>query len=323
MESEARKGDSQVTTVSTPEAMRDGAGANDILRTLNSNLEQLSVGQRRIATVVLADPSWAVQANVDDLAARAEVSSPTIIRFTRVLGCDGLKDFKRRLAGALALGTPYLHRSVRSDDTTAEVMRNVVGSVTSVVADWHNRIDPSALERAAEALNAANRVDCLGTGLTSHFLAQDMQARLFRLGLVSNAFSDAHLQLVAAATMSKRDVLVAISYVGRMPTLLDAVRVGRQRGATIICLTRSQTPLAALSDVLLPVDVQEDPTMRVGTDAYVVQLLLIEMLMVLVGLKRGPAALAHLSEIHNILQNYGADSDNPAHHWTWQQAVVK
>jgi DNA-binding MurR/RpiR family transcriptional regulator len=108
-----------------------------------------------------------------------------------------------------------------------------------------------------------------------------------------------------------------------MPTLLDAVRVGRERGATIICLTRSKTPLAALSDVLLTVDVQEDATMRVGTDAYVVQLLLIEMLMVLVGLKRGPDALSRLSEIHNILQTYGADSDNPSLHWSWQQALVE
>jgi hypothetical protein len=158
------------------------------------------------------------------------------------------------------------------------------------------------------------------TGLTSNFLTHDMQARLFRLGVVSNAFSDAHLQLVAATTLSKRDVLVAISYVGRMPTLLQAVRVARERGATIIALTRSKTPLAALSDVLLAVDVQEDATMRVGTDAYVVQLLLIEMLMVLVGLKRDPETLMRLSEIHDVLQTHGSDSDNPSlMNWGWQE----
>lgn len=301
------------------EKMRDEGAANDILRTMTISMARLSPGQRRVAAAILADPSWSLHANVDDLAARAEVSPPTIVRFARALGCDGLKDLKIRLAGALALGTPYLHRSVRSDDSTTEVLSNVVGSVTSVVADWHSRLDPMQLERAAHAVAAAGRVDCLGTGLTSYFLAQDMQARLFRLGLVANAFSDAHLQLVAATTLSKRDVLIAVSYVGRMPTLLDAVRVGRERGATIICLTRSNTPLAALSDVLLTVDVQEDATMRVGTDAYIVQLLLIEVLVILVGLRRGPAALSRLRDIHDVLQTHGSDSDNPSLiHWGWQ-----
>ena len=83
------------------------------------------------------------------------------------------------------------------------------------------------MERAAEAIHRARRVDCYGTGATSNFLAQDMQARLFRLGIVTNAFSDAHFQLVGAATERRDDVLFAISFVGRMPALLEAVQSAR------------------------------------------------------------------------------------------------
>ena len=289
---------------------------NDILRTIVAAMNSFSMAQRRIASAIVADPSWAVHANVKELAQRARVSPPTIVRFARVVGCVGLKDFKIRLAGALALGTSYLHRSVRSDDLTTEVLRNIVGSITSAVADWQRRVDPQSLEKAAAAISAAGRVDCYGTGLTSNFLAEDMQARFFRLGLVSHTFSDAHLQLVAATTLSAQDVLVAISYVGRMPNLLEAVRVARARGATIVAITRSKTPLAALSDVLLSVDVQEDLTMRVGTEAYVVQLLLVEMLMVLTGLKRGGVTFSRLREMHDVLQTRGSDSDNSVEmHW--------
>jgi DNA-binding MurR/RpiR family transcriptional regulator len=298
-----------------PNDRRIKPAQNDILRTIVAGIDSFSTGQRRVASVIVADPLWAVHANVRDLAERASVSPPTIVRFARAVGCAGLKDFKIRLAGALALGTPYLHRSVRSDDSTTEVLRNIVGSVTSAVADWQRRIDPQALEKAAAAINAAGRVDCFGTGLTSNFLAEDMQARFFRLGLVSHTFSDAHLQLVAASTLSTRDVLIAISYVGRMPNLLEAVRVARARGATIVAITRSNTPLAALSDVLLSVDVQEDVTMRVGTEAYVVQLLLLEMLMVLIGLKRGGPTLSRLRRIHDVLHTHGSDGDDSEVHW--------
>jgi RpiR family transcriptional regulator, carbohydrate utilization regulator len=296
--------------------------SSDILRIINASLSTMSVGQRRIAAMILEDPHWAMQSNVDELAARASVSAPTIVRFARTVGCDGLRDLKLKLAGALAVGAPYLHRSVAPDDSAADVVRNVVGSVTSVLTEWQRQLVPADIERAAEAMHRARRVDCFGTGATSNFLAQDMQARLFRLGVTTNAFSDAHLQLVAAATQTQHDVLFAISFVGRMPALLEAVAVGKERGATVIALTRTHTPLAAMANIVLGIDVPRDATMRVGTDAYVVQLLMIEILMVIIGLKRGPSTISRLGEIHQILQTHGVDSDDPSLlHWGWRHVL--
>jgi RpiR family carbohydrate utilization transcriptional regulator len=286
--------------------------SSDVLRAINSNLDIMSSGQRRIAAMIVEDPHWAMQSNVAELASRAGVSAPTIVRFARIVGCNGLRDLKLKLAAALAVGTPYLHRSVKPDDSAADVARNVVGSVTAVLAEWQRQLVPADIERAAEAMHRARRVDCFGTGATSNFLAQDMQARLFRLGIATNTFSDAHLQLVAAATQTRDDVLFAISFVGRMPALLEAVAVAKNHGATIIALTRTKTPLASLADIVLGIDVPSDATMRVGTDAYAVQLLMIEILTVIIGLKRGPAAITRLSEIRQILQTHGVDSDDPS-----------
>jgi RpiR family transcriptional regulator, carbohydrate utilization regulator len=298
------------------------SGAGDVLRSIRDAVPSLSASHRRIAAVILEDPSRAVQNNIEDLAKRAKVSAPTVVRFARAVDCDGLRDLKLKLAGALALGTPYLHRGVGAADTTGDVIRNVVGSITSVLAEWQRQIGPGEIERVADAFNRAGRIDCYGTGQTSHFLAQDMQARFFRLGLIANAYSDAHLQLVAAATLTEKDVLFAISFVGRMPTLIEAVRLGKERGAMVVALTRSHTPLARLSDIVLPVDVPSDATMRVGTDAYVVQLAMIEILMVSTGLKRGPEAMQRLAIIHHALQKHGIDSDEPSVlHWGWSEML--
>jgi RpiR family carbohydrate utilization transcriptional regulator len=308
---------------SAPASGAEAASGNgDILRSIRDALPALSISHQRIAQVILEDPSRAVQNNIEDLAKRANVSAPTVVRFARAVDCDGLRDLKLKLAGALALGTPYLHRGVGAADTTGDVIRNVVSSITSVMAEWQRQIRPGEIERVADAFNRAGRIDCYGTGQTSHFLAQDMQARLFRLGLVANAYSDAHLQLVAAATLTEKDVLFAISFVGRMPTLIEAVRLGRERGATVVALTRSHTPLARMADIALPVDVPSDATMRVGTDAYVVQLAMIEILMVTTGLKRGPEAMQRLAVIHRALQTHAIDSDEPSVlHWGWSEML--
>ena len=80
----------------------------------------LSQGQRQVAAVMLADPDFAVRANVDALARRAKVSPPTIVRFCRALGFAGLREFKLHLAQSLAVGTSTLHRAVVPGDTHAD-----------------------------------------------------------------------------------------------------------------------------------------------------------------------------------------------------------
>ncbi|HRK25442.1 MAG TPA: MurR/RpiR family transcriptional regulator [Beijerinckiaceae bacterium] len=295
------------------------ARSGDILLTIRTLLPELSKAHTLIAEMVLADPNWAVQSNVEDLAARAGVAKPTIVRFARAVGCEGLKDFKLKLAGSLALGSSYLHRSVRTSDTPGEVINNVVGSTLAALAEWHRALDPDLLKQAADALNSARRVDCYGTGATSHFLAQDLQARLFRLGLTATAYTDAYLQLVAAATLGPEDAVVAVSFVGRMQPLLETVGMAKSRGATIIAITRANTPLARLADIVLAVDVPADATMPVGTDAYITQTMMIEMITILLGRLRGPECVKRLEQIHRILQAKDQETDESSVvYWGWK-----
>ena len=293
-----------------PETDRQaGSASTDIITAIRLASPKLPPSQQRIAKLVLDDPESILRTNVEVLAEQVGVSAPTIMRFARSVGCEGVRDMKLKLAAALALGTPHLHRSVRPGDGTEAIVGNLIGSTIAAIAEWQKSIDPTVIEQAANAFNQAHRIDCFGTGATSHFIAQDLHARLFRLGLTANAFSDAHFQLVSASSMTSRDVLVAISYVGRMPTLLEAVKLGRERGATVIAMTRTGTPLAGLAHFVLPLDVPDDATMRVGTDAYVAQLILVEILTVVTGLRRDPAVIRKLGQIYRDLQTRSVDSD--------------
>jgi len=100
---------------------------------------------------------------------------------------------------------------------------------------------------AVGAIAAAPHVDLYGAGATSWFMANDLQARLFRLGLSANAWADYHLQQVAGAAQRPGGVVIAISHVGGMPSLLDAVDIARGQGAKVVALTRpgTVTPLFA------------------------------------------------------------------------------
>jgi RpiR family carbohydrate utilization transcriptional regulator len=269
----------------------------------------LSQAQRQVAAAMLDDPEFALRANVDALARRAAVSPPTITRFCRSLGCSGLREFKLRLAQTLAVGKSTLHRAVRSGDDMQVVTHKVLQDAVQALTNLEHHVVPEDLERAARRIARAQRVDCYGVGNVSMFMASDAQARFARLGITGGAFFDAHLQLISAATMTRRDVVLAISYVGQMRSLLQAVTVAREQGAMIVAITQPHTPLAAMSDVVLPVVAPVDRGMRVGTEAYLAQLTYLEILMVGVGLRRGPAAFRKLKRVRQVLKERGSDSE--------------
>src|SRR5258705_8069979 len=122
--------------------------------------------------------------------------------------------------------------------------------------------------------------------------------------------------------MTRNDVVLAISHVGRMPFLLESVGVAKEQGATVIAITQPYTPLAELADIMLPIVVPADPSMRVGTEAYLAQIAYLEILMVGVGLRRRAAALGQLERLRKVLPEPGLDREShPPLHWAWPKAA--
>ena len=95
-------------------AVRAGAGDGyskpipDILSIIKDSYSELRPAERRVADVVLADVTFAVDASNAEIARRADVSEPTVTRFCRAIGCDGVRDFKLKLAQSVVVGRLYL-----------------------------------------------------------------------------------------------------------------------------------------------------------------------------------------------------------------------
>lgn len=270
----------------------------------------LPATRREVLELVRSDPERVLNESFDTLAERSGSSVPTIMRTVRDLGYAGLREFKLALAQSLAMGGSPVHRRVALDDGTDQVVAKVIKSAAAAVNGVQAQLSTQALEAAADAITRAKRVDCWCVGATSGFMASDFQARLFRMGLVSNAYLDQHLQLVSAATLDQASVAFAISHVGGMPSLLEAVEVAKSQGATVVALTQAGTPLAKKADVVLGIEVPEDPVMHVGTEAYLAHLTVIEILTVLVAQRLGDSAVQRLGHVREVLSTHGLDTRN-------------
>lgn len=272
-----------------------------LLSRIQALLPELPPSERRVAELVLQRPVEVVSAPVSQLALWSQVSQPTVIRFCRRLKCAGLPAFKLKLAGDLGAGMPFVHAELVPGDDLAHLIGKVFDSALTGLARGRDALRPEALEAAVAALDRASRIECFGLG-NSGVTAQDAQMKLFRLGTPTAACTDSQMQRVAAVLLPGDAVVLVISNSGRTTSLLEVAALARRSGATVIALTRSDTPLAQAADILLPADVQENPEVYAPMVARLVHLAIIDVLTVALALRKGPAALTRMEAAKASLQ---------------------
>jgi RpiR family carbohydrate utilization transcriptional regulator len=278
-----------------------------MLERIKASLSSLAPAEQRVGALVLTDPRAFAKLPVSILSERAHVSKPTVVRFCRSMGYDGLSDFKLKLAGSVSEGVPFIHRSVDVDDKVSDVMVKVIDNTVAAFLKYRNDARPLAMEKAVETLAATyqtgRRIEFWGAG-NSGIVAQDAQHKFFRLGVNAIAYSDGHMHVMSASMLGPGDCVVIISNSGRTRDLMDACDIARKNGATTIVLTGSASPLAAAGHIHLAADHPE------GFDRYspmvsrLLHLLVIDILATAVALRIGSSTLQpRLEAIKNNLRS--------------------
>lgn len=253
-------------------------------------LPSLAPAEQRVAKLCLADPRAFTMLPVAQLADRAHVSKPTVVRFCRSVGYNGLSDFKQKLAGTVNEGVPFIHRSVDADDKTADVLVKVIDNTVAAFLKYRNEASSNQIDKAVAALVAAfqtgRQVQFFGVG-NSGVVAQDAQHKFFRLGLHSIAYSDGHMQVMSASILEKGDCVLIISNSGRTRDLMDACDIARKNGATTIVITASGSPLASAGHIHLSADHPESFDRYSPMVSRLLHLLIIDVLATTVALRIG------------------------------------
>ena len=280
-----------------------------MLDRIRASLPALSPAEQSVAKLVLLDPRSFASLPVTALAARAQVSKPTVVRFCRSVGYDGLTDFKRKLTGSVNEGVPFVHRSVDEDDKSADIVVKVIDNAVSAFLKYRNAAADGAFERAIRALAEAGRngrrIEFYGVG-NSGIVAQDAQHKFFRLGVRATAVADGHVQVMSATMLRPGDCAVIISNSGHSRDLLDAAEIARKNGATLIVITASDSPLATMAigagQVLLAVDHPEDYDRYSPMVSRLLHLMVIDILTTAVALRLPGELRPLLQEIKKNLR---------------------
>lgn len=268
----------------------------NLIRRINDNRPSLRKSEAKVADFVLSNTNEVITMRIVDLASRAMVSEPTVIRFCRALGFDGFQSFKLSLARQLGSGSVYTQFAVDDSDTVEDLRNKVFDTTVGSLLTVKDELDPDVLQRAIDTISNARRVEFYGFG-ASGSVAADAQHKFFRLQLSTAAYIDPHIQHMSAISLGEGDVIVAISQSGQTRALLESVRLAREAGATVIGLAPENTPLSKASSISITVNIEEDLRAATPVSSRIAHLVVIDVLATGVALHRKPLLKEHLKRL--------------------------
>ena len=283
----------------------------DLVGQLQAERESFSRSERRLADIILTDVDKAVNGSIVELAARADISPPTVTRFCRRLGCQSFAEFKVRLAKSRFLAERYLIPP-SGPQTAHDIARHIINCAQSTLYSFFEGLDPEALEMVADRIVGSSYVLSFGSGGASSMVATEFETRLFRLGLKVTASIDHQGQMMRAAAAPKGTVVVGFSTSGRNLELARALAIAGEYGMERIVLTRPHSPVAEQADILLGIDVREEDDILRPSSARYAFLAMIDVVAQTVATRMQPRSVASMRRIkHQLILNRDGDDTQP------------
>jgi len=228
-----------------------------LLRQIKNTLPELRKSEKLVADFVLKNPKSIVTMKTAEASSAMGISEPTLIRFCKALGFSGYQEFKINLSQQLAADDYFVMYEIEEDDSIHELCEKVFDTTISEILNVRSQIDQDILESAIEALANAKRVEVYAFG-GSDPVAMDAQHKFFRLKISSSFISDPHIQLMSANSLSKNDVVLAISQSGTTSALIDSVKILKKSGVKVVGIMPENTPLANICDYPISINVGDN-----------------------------------------------------------------
>lgn len=247
---------------------------NKIILNIKSRYETLSKAEKKIADFLLQKPDEVLALYITDFAKACDTSEATIVRFSRHLGFSGYQQLKIALAQE-AKSRP-INESIRPDDTAENIFQKVCEDIYCSLEKTKKAVDGKDLEKCCQAVLRAKDILVFGLG-NSASVAIDASHKMFRLGLNAHAYTDNHMQAIAASHATPESVVIGISHSGCSRDIIQAMETAKQNGATTVAVTNlGKSPVDKVSDVLLHTVSDETNYRILGLSSRISQLAMID-----------------------------------------------
>ena len=218
--------------------------------------------EKKIAEFLMEKPDRILPLSITELAEKCGCGEATIVRFSRRLGFDGYQQLKISIAQEENIYS--INENIAPEDSAFDVLQKVCNDVYS------------SLEKSCLALLSARNIYIFGLG-NSASVAADAEHKLLRLGFHAHAYTDNHMQAIAAAHTQAGDVVIGISHSGSSKDIVQSMQLAKINGATAIAITNyGKSPINKISDYILNTVSDETNYSILGLNSRIAQLAIID-----------------------------------------------
>ena len=271
--------------------------------TLNIKIlyDKMGKAEKRIADWLIENPGAIISLSIIDLAEKCNCGEATIVRFARRLGFSGYQDMKISLAQETNAGS--VSTTITSEDKAEIIYDKVCNEIYCALEKTKLAVDPDALQLTCEKIAQARRIVICGLG-NSASIAKDAEHKFLRAGCDAAAYSDNHMQVIAASHLTDKDVVLAISHSGSSRDIIDALKIAKSAGATTICITNEgKSPILNNSDIILYTASDETKHNILALNSRIAQLSLINVIYYYIVYNRPDSALEAIKNTERSLMS--------------------
>lgn len=261
--------------------------------------EEMGKAEKQIADWIFENPGKIISLSIVDLAEQCGCSEATIVRFSKRLGLSGYQELKISLASEGG-GLP-INSCITTDDSPFEIYEKICNEIYLSFEKTKRSLNESMLLKACKKIASANKVVIFGLG-NSASVAIDASHKFLRAGLNAIAYTDNHMQVIAASHLTEQDVAIGISHSGSSKDIVDAIKLAKEHNATTIAVTNNgKSSLLKHTDIPLFTSANETEYSILGLNSRIVQLTIIDVIYHYILLNHSETALESIKETERSL----------------------
>ena len=241
-------------------------------------MSRLRDSEKKIVEFIVKNQEEIIHLSITEVAERSETSESSVVRLCKRLGYKGFQDLKIHLAKEVITPDKHIHEVIEKGDTVIQIKNKVFQSNIQALYDSIEVCSEDQIEKAVKVIASARLIEFYGTG-GSGTVALDAQHKLLKLGVKSFAYNDSTLQSMSASVLTEHDVVIGISHTGSNTDVLKSLKLAKESGATIICITNnSKSPITNISDIVLQTASKETLFRTDAISSRIAQLTIIDVL---------------------------------------------
>ncbi|NYE96429.1 DNA-binding MurR/RpiR family transcriptional regulator [Psychromicrobium silvestre] len=279
-----------------------------IQSTIHSLLPTLPPTARRIAELIVADPSVVLRNTISELAQKCQTSEPSVVRFCRTVGFSGYVQLRLALATEIGRETavePEPRRfgdDISPTDSLADAVDKVRFTELMAIEETLATVDLDTLGRAAEQLDQAERILLYGIGAGA-VVAEDFRYKLSRIGRTAISYPDLHGALMGVALLRPNDMVVAFSHSGETPETVQFLRAAKAAGGASLAMTNvRKSRIVTEADLSLFTVVRETAFRSGAMASRIAQLALVDCLFVAIAQRSYESTINALERTRSAVQ---------------------